>query len=204
MPDQQESSQTDKDQTQTESTSEETKFVPVTAYREVSQDMHKFKNRAKEAEARANELEAKFRAAEEAKLKEQNKYQELYEREKQEREKIENERLRDRELYLRSVKVSALKSALGGKVNDQYLSFANIDKIELKEDGTLNSDSVQAVANAFRQDHPGLIAKDSAVNITGSAPANGIVTEQPAKSLKEMTMEQKIALLEQIKQKNRS
>ena len=74
-------------QPQTESTSqEETKFVPATAYKEVSSDMHKFKNRAREAEAKANELAERIKAIEEDKLKEQQRFEELYEREKAERE----------------------------------------------------------------------------------------------------------------------
>lgn len=191
------------DQTQKDSSSEEKKFVPVSAYKEVSSDMHKFKQRARDAEAKANELAEKVKAIEEETLKKQQKFEELYEREKTERVKEQQERLKEKELYIRSVKISALKDQLGGKVRDEYLSFANIDKIELKEDGTLNSESVQNVANSFRQAHPGLIAKDSSVNITGSAPANGVVTEQPEKTVGQLSTAQKIALLEKMKQ-NRS
>lgn len=191
------------DQSQQESASEEKKFVPVTAYKEVSSDMHKFKSRAKEAEAKANELAERIKAIEEDKLKEQQRFEELYEREKTEREKERQERLQERNLYERAVKISALKDELGGKVKDDYLSFAQLDKIELKEDGTLSSESVQEVANAFRQEHPGLIAKDSSVNITGNAPANGVVTEQPERSLANMSVAEKEALLSKMKQ-NRS
>jgi phosphotransacetylase len=201
--DQQNASTQEVDQTQTESTSVEKEFVPVKAFKEVSTDMHKFKNRAREAEAKATELAERIKAIEENELKAKQEYQTLYEREKAAKEAIEAERLQEKELYLRSVKVSALRNELGGKVNDQYLSFANIDSIELKEDGTLNSESVQSVANSFRQEHPGLIAKDSSVNITGSAPANGVITEQPAKTIDQLSTDQKVALLLDKKQ-NRS
>lgn len=187
-----------------ESTSQEDKkFVPAKAYKEVTSDMHKFKDRYREAEAKANELEQRLKAIEEEKLKEQQRFEELYEREKAERERIAQEKERERELYLRSVKISALKNELGGKVNDKYLSFADIDSIELREDGTLSSESVQSVANAFRQEHPGLIAEDSSVNITGSPAAKGVVTEQREKTLDNMSKEEKIALLAELK-KNRS
>jgi hypothetical protein len=201
--DQQNASMQEEDQIQTKSTSDEKKFVPVDAYKEVSSDMHKFKNRYREAEAKANELAERLKSIEEDKLKEQQRFEELYERERAEKEKIAAERRQEKELYLRSVKISALRNELGGKVKDQYLSFANIDSIELKEDGTLNSESVQNVANSFRQEHPGLIAKDSSVNITGSAPANGVITEQPEKTVAQLSTEQKVALLLEKKQ-NRS
>lgn len=191
-------------QPQTESTSkEESKFVPATAYKEVSSDMHKFKSRYREAEAKANELAERLKAIEEEKLKEQQRFEELYEREKAEKERLAQEKEQEKNLYLRSVKISALKNELGGKVKDEYLSFANIDSIELKEDGTLSSESVQNVANDFRQAHPSLIAQDSAVNITGTAPANGVVTEQRERSLDQMSIEEKVALLSKNKQ-NRS
>lgn len=201
--DQPNASEQEVDQTQTDSSSDEKKFVPVTAYKEVSSDMHKFKQRAREAEAKATELAERIKAIEENELKKKQQFEELYEREKAARETIENERLQEKELYLRSVKISALKNELGGKVKDEYLSFADINSIDLKEDGTLSSESVQNVANAFRQAHPGLIAKDSAVNITGTAPANGVQTEQQEKTVGQLTTEQKVALLQKMKQ-NRS
>jgi len=201
--DQQEPSKEVVDQSQQESTSEEKKFVPAAAYKEVSSDMHKFKARAKEAEARENELAERIKAIEEDKLKQEKRYEELYENEKTEREKERSERMQERNLYERAVKISALKDELGGKVKDDYLSFAQLDKIELKEDGTLSSESVQNVANTFRQEHPGLIAKDSSVNITGNAPANGVLTEQPEKTIGNMTVDQKVALLLE-KKNNRS
>lgn len=179
--------------------STEKKFVPADAYKEVSDDMHKFKNRFREAEAKAAELELKLKAIEENKLKEQQKFEELYEREKADKERLAAEREKEKELYLRSVKISALKNELGGKVNDPYLSFADIDGIELREDGTLSSESVQSVANKFRQEHPGLIAKDSSVNITGSPAAQGVQTEQREKTLDMMSTDEKVALLEKMK-----
>ena len=202
--DQQEPGKEVVEQTQTESTPvEESKFVSDKAYKEVSSDMHKYKSGLKEERARTAELEAKLSAIEENQMKEQKRYEELYEREKAERVKEQTERNKEKELYVRSIKVSALKDVLGGKVKDEYLSFANVDSIELKEDGTLSSESVQSVANTFRQAHPGLIAKDSAVNITGTAPANGVSTEQPPTTLGNMSTEQKIAQLEEMK-RNRS
>ncbi len=188
------------EKTQTESNPEEKQFVPVKAYKDVSSDMHKFKNKAREAEAKANELAERLKAIEENTLKEQQRFEELYEREKVERQKEQEERQNEKALYLRSVKISALKDELGGKVKDEYLSFANVDSIELQEDGTLSSESVQNVANSFRQAHPGLIAKDSAVNITGTAPAKGVSTEQQEVTLESMTIEQKIAQLQKLKQ----
>lgn len=191
-------------QTSQDSNQEEQKFVPATAYKEVSSDMHKFKSRAKEAEAKAQELELRLKAIEEENAIKKQEFEKLWKTEKAEKERIEQERKRDKELYLRSVKLSALKNELGGNVKDEYLTFANIDAIELREDGTLSSESVQSVANSFRQAHPGLIAQDSSVNITGSPAASRVVNEKREKTLAEMSTEEKYQRLLEMKKQNRS
>jgi predicted nucleic acid-binding Zn-ribbon protein len=176
-------------------------YVRKQAYEEVSKDMHKFKSKAKDAEARIAEFEAKLKAIEEQKLKDEKRYQELYEREKQERERADSNRKKDRELYLRGLKMSALKSELGN-IKDAYLTHAAIDEIEINEDGTLSSDSVRSVANKFRQEHSQLIPSDVSGNITSFAsPTSFSPTSGKVKSLNEMSYEEKARYLKQLKNK---
>lgn len=181
-----------------ESTQSKEEYVARKAYEEVTSDMHKFKSRVKAEQARANELEAKLKAVEEAKLLEDQKFQELYEREKQEKEQLKQAREQEKNLYIRSVKLSALKSELGGNVKDEYLQFANVDSIEVREDGSLSSDSVRDVANAFRQDHPTLVGKGEGVNITSPAAATELNHAQPEKTLSTMSTKEKMDLLLQL------
>jgi len=176
-------------------------FVRRQAYEEVSKDMHKFKDRFRDAEARAAEYEAKLKAIEEQKLKDEQKYQELYEREKNERTKAEQARESERQLYLRAVKLSALKAELGN-IKDQYLMHADIDSIEVKEDGTLSSESVHSVVNKFREEHPALIPQQSSGNITNYASPTSFNSAPKDKSLSEMSYEEKANYLKQLK--NRS
>lgn len=176
-------------------------FVHRKAYEEVTKDMHKYKSKAKEIEAMKNELEAQMKAIEEQKLKDQQKWQELYEREKQQREQAEIERNKDKSLYLRSVKLNALKAEIGSDIKDEYLSFADIDAIELKDDGTLSSESVLKVANDFRQNHPSLLPASSNSGITNMASPTGNTVQQGEKSLNELTYEEKAELLKQLKNK---
>lgn len=177
-------------------------FVRRQAYEEVNQDMHKFKSRAKDAEARAAEMEAKLKAIEEDKLKQEQKYQELYEREKKQREQEATARKKDRDLYLRGLKLAALKSELGN-VREEYLSHAAIDEIEVLENGSLSSDSIRSVANKFRQEHPSLIPTNMGGNITGYAsPTSFNPASNKPKSLSDMSFAEKAAYLKQLK--NRS
>ena len=188
-----------------ESSQQQEGYVARKAYEEVTSDMHKFKQRAKDANARINELEARLKAEEEAKLKEQENWQQLYEREKAEREEAERIRSQERNQYLKAVKLSALKSELGGTVKDEYLQFADVESIELGEDGTLSSESVRHVANKFRHEHPSLVVRKDEANITNRSAAGDISYSEQEKTIEQMSVdEKKQKLYELYAQKNRS
>jgi hypothetical protein len=186
-------------QSQAESTQQEKdEFVRRQAYEEVSKDMHKFKDRAKEAAAKASEYEAKLKAIEEDRLKQQEEWQTLYEKERQQKEEMEQKYGTEKENYLRSVKLAGLKAELGSNIKDAYLKHADLDKIEFTEDGALSPESVSAVANKFREEHSILIPAESGNQITNQAPINGSVA-QKEKSLNEMSFQERSALLKNLK-----
>lgn len=173
-------------------------YVPRKSYEEVTKDMHKYKQNFKELKARLNEYESKLKSHEEEKLKEQQKWQELYERAKKEKEDTVKARQKERDMYLKSVKLSALKNELGGKIKDIYLSHADISSIDISEDGVINPESLRSVANDFRKEHGQLIPKDGSGNITSQAPRS---SQAPAgdKPLSEMTIEEKKAALRKLR-----
>lgn len=183
--------------TETASTQVAEGVVAKKAYEDVSKDMHKYKSKAKELEAALNEYQVKLKSIEEDKLVEEKRFKELYEKRTEELE-AQKRAAKDREnQYLKSLKMVELKKELGVNIKDQYLIHANVDAIEFNEDGTLNKDSLVTVANKFRQEHGELIPKSSNVNITGHAASNGEVS--PTKTLEQMTMAEKIAMLKQLK-----
>ena len=167
-------------QTQESSQSQEQKeaYVPKKAYEEVAKDMHKFKAKLKEAEAKANEFAAQLKAQEEAKMQEQEQWKELYQKREAELEHIRQEASQERGRYMRSVKISALKQELGVSIKDEYLGFAPLDAIVVNEDGTIDKESVREVANSFKKEHGQLIPQSDNVNITGQAPGSAPV-DQP-------------------------
>lgn len=181
---------------------EENQYVPRKAYEEVTSDMHKYKSKVKDAHAKLNEYEARLKSIEEEKLKEQNRWKELYEKEQHERAKIEEERSRDRKLYLESVKLSALKSELGGDVRPEYLRFADLDSIQIDETGTLSSESVKEVANQFRQNHPSLIPSSNDTNITSAPAASSTNVQQGPKDISQMSIQEKMEMLARMKGTN--
>ncbi len=174
----------------------ENKFVNREAYENVSKDMHKYKAKTKDYEARIAQLEADQKAKEEAKLVETQQFQKLYEEEKKRAQEL-SDRLTAREKQvIADRKKSALKNALGN-VNDEYLMFANLESIELSEDGNLNPDSVHKAANDFRAKHPQLLIKNEGSNITGKAPAPDANVTSGQVDLSKMSMAEKQAILTQ-------
>lgn len=165
--------------------SSEEQYVPRKAYEEVSRDMHRFKQSAREAEAARVEYEAKLKAIEEEKMAEQNQWKELAEKKQQELELARQELNKKDQLFSSAVKKSALKQELGGNIREEYLSFASIESIELNEDGSLNMDSVRNVANKFREEHGTLLPPAKSDSTAKASPTGQTVSE--GKSLDDMS-----------------
>lgn len=182
---------------QAEGSSQETQdSVSKRAFEEVSKDMHKYKKELNEFKQAYNELQTQLKLQEEVKMQEQEQWKELYQKTKSE---IEQEKKRADEQvsrYTKSVKISALKTELGGKIKDEYLSFANLNDIVITESGSVDTESLHRVANQFRQEHGTLIPKSENTNITGQAP-NSFDNLKP-KSLNQMSHEEKLELLKQL------
>lgn len=147
-------------------------YVSKKAYEEVTRDMHKNKQKAKELEAAYNELQAQLKAQEEAKLHEQERWKELYEKREAELEQERKNAQEQQHRYLRSVKMAALKQELGSNIRDEYLGFANLNDIVINEDGSIDRESLHSVANSFKKEHGQLIPVNDNVSITGQAPTS--------------------------------
>lgn len=173
------------------------------AYEDIQRDMHKYKQKMKDANAALNEREAQLKIIEEQKLADEKRYEELYTNTKREKEELEARVAAEHESNVRSKKLFALNQELGGKVKDQYLSLANLDSIEVLDDGSLSSESIREAANMFRQEHSVLIPQADNANITSQAPGDGSMAPRE-KSINEMSFEEKKQALIELNLKNRS
>lgn len=178
-------------------------FVAKKAFEEVTKDMHKFKSKARDAEARAAEFEARLKAMQEEDMLKNEQYKDLAEKYKGEAEQERQQRLRDRELYLETTKRAALKQELGGSVKDEYLVHADIGAIEVDENGNIVRDSLQSVANAFRQEHGLLLGNPKGSNPTSIGSNVNATAGAVTKSIDDMSTEELAEQLRQLKE-NRS
>lgn len=176
-----------------EGSQETEKFVTRKAYEEVSGDMHKYKTALKEREAVINQLEAERKAKEEESLLQQSKFKELWEQEKEEKQRLVQEGLNQKQMYLDTVKKSALKNELGN-IKDVYLSFADLNSISFNDSGSIERESLEAVANKFRADHAELLPKSGQANIT-SIPAGTVNNQTATVEVGQMSKDQLIAKL---------
>jgi len=179
--------------------SNEDEFVPKNAYLDVTRDMHKYKSEKKELKAKLAEYEAKAKAEEEARMKEQENWKALAEKLELERQQAIEASQTLKQQVIREKKLQALKSEIGN-IKDDYLIFANLDAIEVDENGSLSSESVREVANAFRESHGELIPQSNSANITSrSASSTGPVAPNSDRRLSEMTFEERARLLSEKK-----
>ena len=177
---------------------QEKDYVSKKAYEEVSKDMHKFKSELKAAKAARAEYEAQLKTLEEQKMRENEQWKELSEKYKVEGETERAARLQDRAIYIDTVKKSALKSELGSNIKDTYLVHANIDAIEVNENGVIDRDSLLHVANEFRQEHGSLLGTTTGVTATSSAPSNQTLNSGQ-KSISDMSYDEKALELLRLK-----
>lgn len=185
-----------------ENVSQEIKQEAVSrkAYEEVTRDMHKNKQKAKELEMVVNELKSQLKANEEAKMHEQQQYKELFEKRDAEVEQMRAELKHERGKFTRSFKISALKQELGGKIKDQYLNFANLDAIGVNEDGSIDAETLRNVANDFRNEHGQLIPSEASADVTGHAPGSN--EPQRPKAIHEMSRAELLARANELKNQN--
>lgn len=190
------------DGTQNEGNQSESKeqFVSRKAYEEVTRDMHKFKKEREELKAGFNELQAQLKAQEEAKMQENEQWKQLYEKREAELEQERNRAKESNSRFTNAVKRSALKQELGGKIKDEYLSFANLDSISMSEEGMVDSETLRNVANEFRKQHGQLIPKEDTGEITGHA--SNVNDVKANVDTKKMSAEQLVQHYASLKQTN--
>ena len=170
-------------------------FVHKKAFEDVTKDMHKYKSALKDKQAYIAELEAKQAAIEESALAEKQQYKTLFEKRDAEFQRLQNEvEERDRK-YLEAVKKNALKAELGNRIKDEYLVHADISSIQFSEGSTIDRDSLIAVANQFRQNHPELVPTMQQVQHTGMAPISNSTVGSNLKPLSQMNETEKRTLL---------
>jgi hypothetical protein len=143
--------------------------VPYERFTQVNQRM-------KEAEAKLKEFQSQQEEQKRKQLEENQKFQELYEQEKQAREK-------EKGLYLHSAKKTALQveALKAGTVDpDAVIALADLDSIELSEDGSVSSDTVSKAIETLKEKKPYLFTSSEGQQKPANIGASGGASDNPS------------------------
>ena len=162
-----------------QSDNEEKAFVPKKAYQEVSSDMHRYKGKAKELEAKLNEYQAQLDQIEQAKLEEQGRWEEIARKKDEQLSQVLSEREAESKKFIEHHKKQSVIAKLGGFKKDEYASFINVSAIEVNDHGQPTLESLEAEVERIRANHPELLKANVASNLLpNQAPSTTSVNKE--------------------------
>ena len=145
--------------------------VKASAVQDYKDDMFKYKERMKSAQAELEAVLAEKAALERNQLEKNEEWKVLYEREKSERESAVSELQQKSTQFMDSSKKNAVVQQLGGFKKDEYSRFIDVSNIEVTDNGTFSSDSLNREVERVRQTFPELLKAFDGPKLPGGAPS---------------------------------
>jgi type II secretory pathway pseudopilin PulG len=173
--------------------------VSYETYKKVLDQRKADRDKARELQEQLDAVKAERESAEAARLAEQKRYEELYNAEKSKVEKLSGQIKEMTTQQVERAKKSALKEALGVS-KEEYLKFADLDAIQLLEDGTPDPETLKSAANKFRETYPELIPAKSGSKIPNDAAKDGGLPK-PKDPMQMSQEELRVALRETLSKK---
>jgi hypothetical protein len=156
-------------------------FVPKPAFVEVTADMHKYKSKLKETEAKLNQKTEEVESLNRERMEAEKQYKELYEKERDDKVKALEQNKVERKNFLDSHKINYLLQELGGVSKTEYIKHANLNAIEVNEDGTIDQKSLKKEADRFRQEHSVLLKNFKLQTPPNEAPKEKQISNEQMK-----------------------
>lgn len=170
------------------------------ALEDYKSDMFKFKERAKQAEQLAKQLQSEKEVIEREALVKKEQWKELYEKERVAKESAVKELENKSQQFVDSSKINAVVQRLGGFKKDDYAKFINASNIEVTEQGTLDETSLSAEVDRIRQLYPELLKASPSAVLPSEAPKPQSIKP---KSLSSMSKDELRDLYSQTKTKTK-
>ena len=150
----------------------ENDLVSKKVVEEYKNDMFKYKAKMKETEAELQSLRDTQALSEKQNLEDKEEWKLLYEREKDEKAKALGDLEIKSKFFIDTSKKNAVVQKLGGFKKDSYVSFVDTSKIDVRDDGTFDSDSIQREVDRIKQDFPELLKATASGKMPNEAPIN--------------------------------
>lgn len=161
---------------------EEEQLVSAEAYKKAQEDMHNFKKKASDLELRLNQIQADKEAAEQATLIEKEDWRKLYSKAEEKLRAIESERANEQIKFIESHKINAVLQSLGGFKKNEYNKFVDTKNVQVKDDGSIDTDSVMNEVSRIKKEFPELLKMKDVSALPSEAPRSFA-----NKSVKDMT-----------------
>lgn len=179
-------------------TEESNDLVSKTVLEDYKKDMFKYKQAAKERELELQKLRDQLALKEKQTLEEKEEWKTLYEREKEEKAKTLAELQKKSEFFLDTSKKNAVVQRLGGFKKDSYTRFIETSKIDVRDDGTFDEDSINKEVDRIKQEYPELLKIGNPQGkMPNEAPSN--MGRPQDKNLKGMSTQELIELYSKVK-----
>lgn len=175
----------------------EEQTIPVGVYEVTKTDMLKYKSENKGLKEQLAQIAADREAEKNAQLLENKQYEALYKKAEEKLKTVLQERESERSQFIDGHKINAVTQALGGFKKPEYTKFINRDAISVREDGSVDHDSVEAEVARIKKEYVELIKTAQANSLPNQAPS-GI---QP-KELKDLSEDERNQLRRNILTKN--
>ena len=173
-------------------------LVSKTVLEDYKKDMFKFKSETRDLKDELQRLRDAQALNEKQSLEEKEEWKLLYEREKDEKAKALGDLESKSKFFIDTSKKNAVVQQLGGFKKDSYNRFIDTSKIDVRDDGTFDSDSVNKEVDRLKQEYPELLRIGSATGkMPNEAPVN--MGQPQDKNLSKMSMTELLSTYSKVK-----
>ena len=143
------------------------------AFRQVSDDMHKYKGALKDQEAENIKLRQRLDDIERSNLEQKEQFKDLYEAERSRNDELEKSMDEKNIKFLNSQKLSAVKEKLGQFKKPEYNKFIDTNKIVVDTDGQIDMSTVEREVDRLKKEYPELIKVKASSTMPSEQPESG-------------------------------
>lgn len=153
-----------------ENVTDEPKVVSAQAYKEVSADLHKFKEQKKALEQEVQRLKAEEAARNEAEALKKGEFQKVADDYRKKFEESEAKRQAEMKRVIDLQKLHSIDAAIGGFQRPEYSKIAvNLEALKVTEDGFIDQESLKAEADRIKREHAVLLKNHSTQKLPAQA-----------------------------------
>jgi hypothetical protein len=165
------------------------------AFRQVSDDMHKYKSGMAELQAKLDQQGLDREDAERKSRESKEEYKSLYEESQSEVKGLRSDIEEKNNSFIKAQKLSAVKDKLGGFKKEVYNKFIDTSRVIIDNDGQVDLSTVDNEVARLKKEYPELIKVKQSSRLPNEQPESGDVNPKP---VQKMTVDERNDLRRQL------